>query len=463
MKVVNGKWLKVVNGKWLVVSRFILLNFVCLTFVIGTFAQFAQDKTDVADQIALVSEFDVNGLKVVVKRRPSAPTVAAGLFVRGGARNISDKNAGVEYFMLDAATEGSKMFPREAIRRELASTGSGIGASVANDYSVLNFASTLEHFDKTWQIFTDAAMNPTFEKDDVERTREKLLTSLRDDEDDADGFLQVLQDRVIYANHPYFNNVRGTLATIQKLAPNDLKAYHQATMQTSKLLLVVVGDLSAADVRKKVESTLGKLPRGNYKETAFPALDFSKTTLEVSPRTLPTNYIQGVFNAPSLNNPDYYAMRVAITILRNRLFEEVRERRQLSYAPSAELNELSANTGNIYVTAVDANQTITVMLDQIKGLRNELVDEREISGVAGQFLTTYYIDQETNAAQAAELAKYELIGGGWQNSFEFLNRLVDVTPQRVQAVSQKYLKNLRFVVVGNPVAINKAIFLQNLE
>jgi zinc protease len=103
------------------------------------------------------------------------------------------------------------------------------------------------------------------------------------------------------------------------------------------------------------------------------------------------------------------------------------------------------------------------MLDQIKSLRNELVDEREISGVAGQFLTTYYIDQETNAAQAAELAKYELIGGGWKNSFEFLNRLVDVTPQRVQAVSQKYLKNLRFVVVGNPVAINKAIFLQNLE
>ncbi len=149
--------------------------------------------------------------------------------------------------------------------------------------------------------------------------------------------------------------------------------------------------------------------------------------------------------------------------MRNRLFEEVRERRQLSYAPSAELNELSANTGNIYVTAVDANQTITVMLDQIKSLRNELVDEREISGVAGQFLTTYYIDQETNAAQAAELAKYELVGGGWKNSFEFLNRLVDVTPQRVQAVSQKYLKNLRFVVVGNPVAINKAIFLHNLE
>ena len=32
-----------------------------------------------------VSEFDVNGLKVIVKRRPNTATVAAGLFIRGGS------------------------------------------------------------------------------------------------------------------------------------------------------------------------------------------------------------------------------------------------------------------------------------------------------------------------------------------------------------------------------------------
>ncbi|NJM53251.1 MAG: hypothetical protein HC846_07565 [Blastocatellia bacterium] len=36
------------------------------------------------------------------------------------------------------------------------------------------------------------------------------------------------------------------------------------------------------------------------------------------------------------------------------------------------------------------------------------------------------------AAQAAELARYELIGGGWRNSFEFLARVKQVTPQDVQ-------------------------------
>src|SRR4029078_8835304 len=67
----------------------------------------------VAKQAALVTEFEVNGLKVLVKRREGRLTVAAGLFIRGGASNITAANAGIETLMLSAATEASADFPRE--------------------------------------------------------------------------------------------------------------------------------------------------------------------------------------------------------------------------------------------------------------------------------------------------------------------------------------------------------------
>src|ERR1044072_5834119 len=70
----------------------------------------------VAKQAALVSEFDVNGLKVLLKRREGSLTVAAGLFIRGGAANINAENAGIETLMLSAATEASANFPRERMR-----------------------------------------------------------------------------------------------------------------------------------------------------------------------------------------------------------------------------------------------------------------------------------------------------------------------------------------------------------
>ena len=450
--------MKVVRGQRSEVGKFFLLTFIGLSFVSLNFAQ--TGKINIAEQAALVTEFDVNGLKVLIKRRQSAPTVAAGLFIRGGAQNITDKNAGIENLMLGLATEGSKKFSREALRRELSRTGSNVGSSVSNDYSVLSMISTRQNFDRSWDVFTDIALNPAFAADDLELTREKILTTLRDDEDSPDGFLQVLQDRVIYAKHPYANEVRGTIETISRFTAADLRAYHQKSLQTSQLLLVIVGDLDAKDLQKRITDSFGKLPRGDYKAQPLPTISFVEPTLDVTSRTLPTNYIQGVFNAPSLNNPDYYAMRVGTALLRDRVFEEVRVKRNLSYAPSADLGSFASNTANIYVTAVDANQAISVMLNEINDLKQERVNPDEISGVTGQFLTTYYLGQETNVAQAGELARYELTGGGWRNSFEFLNRVREVKSEDVQRVAQKYMKNLRFIVLGNPAAINREVFLQ---
>lgn len=417
----------------------------------------------IASQKASVTEFDVNGLKVIVKNRPNAKTVAGGLFVRGGVRNIDSENAGIESFALQVAIEGTKNFPRDVLRRELAETGSNLGASASNDFSVINFASMSANFEKTWDIFSDAVLNPTFAAKDVDRVRELILTALRNREDDADNFLDALQERVIYAKHPYANDVNGTEETVAALKPSDLKAYHKDLLQTSKLLLVVVGNVDSELVRANVEKSFGDLPKGNYSEKPFPGLDFSKPTLDIASRQLPTNYIKGVFNAPSISEDEYYPMRVAVTILRNRLFEEVRQNRQLSYAPSASLDTSAVNTANIYVTAVDANRTISVMLDEVRRLREEPVSQYEIESVTGGFLTSYFIDQETNAAQAVSLAQFELIGGGWENSFDFLEKIRSVTPGDVVAVSQKYMKNLRFVVVGNPVAVERSIFLQSLD
>jgi zinc protease len=397
----------------------------------------------------------------LVKRRANSPTVAAGLFVRGGARNIDNKNAGIESFMLQVASAGSKNFPRETLRRELAKTGSSVGAGANNDYSVLSLASTKQNFDRSWNIFTDLAVNPTFTPENIEQARQAIATGLREQETDNDNYLQVLQDRIIYANHPYANPVRGTLETIGNFSAKQLSDYHRKTMQTSQLLLVVVGDIDPKEIQTRVAATLGKLPRGNYKEQPFPALDFSKPTLDVTSRALPTNYVQGVFNAPSINNPDYSAMRVAVAILQSRIFDEVRTKRQLSYAPNAELDSFAANTGTIYVTAVDANQAVSVMLKEVNNLKTQEYRPEIISSIAGHFLTMYYLGQETNGAQAAELAKYEMVGGGWSNAFKFLDKVLDVKPEDIQAVSKKYLKNIRFVVVGNPNAVNKEIFLQN--
>jgi zinc protease len=413
---------------------------------------------EVADTLRLVTEFEAGGLKVLVKRREGSQSVVLGLFLRGGARNVTAENAGVEALMLDVATESSQRFPREQLRRELSRTGTNLSYGINYDYSVLTLGSTRRYFDRSWEIFADSALHPSFTPEDFERVKNRTLVSLSDNEDTPDSFLQILQSRVAYAGHPYLNDPHGSVASVGRLTLDDVKRFHQQMMQTSRLLLVVVGDVDPQDIRRKVEASFGKLPHGDYKSEPVPPLSFAAPTLAVTARELPTNYVQGIFAAPPLTSPDIYPMRVASSILQNRVYVEVRVRRNLSYAPDAFLSSQGANTGGIYVTAVDANQAVRVMLDEIRRLQTEEISPDEIRSTSQQFLTRYYMGQETNAAQAGELAQYELIGGGWRNSAEVIERLRAVTPSDVKRAANTYMRNLQFVVIGNPRQIDKTIF-----
>ena len=173
---------------------------------------------------------------------------------------------------------------------------------------------------------------------------------------------------------------------------------------------------------------------------------------------VPTNYVQGTFTGPAARSADYPPLAIAISILRDRVYSEVRVKRNLSYAPNAFLDQHSASSGGVYVTAVDANLSVQLMLAEITRLKSEPVDAETLTAVAAQFATTTYMNTESSASQAGNLAKYELIGGGWRNADTLLNRLKAVTAADVQRGCRQYMRNLQFVVVGNENAINRQVF-----
>src|SRR4051812_9835917 len=112
----NEKW-QMTYGKWLLIS--ILGGILSCASALGqTPATQTQTTTPdfqsvIARQAALVNEFDVNGLKVLVKRREGSQTVAVQLYLRGGVENVNANNAGVEAFMLNVASEASAGYPRD--------------------------------------------------------------------------------------------------------------------------------------------------------------------------------------------------------------------------------------------------------------------------------------------------------------------------------------------------------------
>ena len=139
--------------------------------------------------------------------------------------------------------------------------------------------------------------------------------------------------------------------------------------------------------------------------------------------------------------------------------EEVRVKRNLSYGADATLLSNQANSAYLSVTTQKPNETLRVMFGQVEFLQTRIIPKEGLHAIVSGFLTKYYTKLETNDAQAARLAEYELLGGGWQRLQMWISEVNKVKPEDINRVSKTYLKNFHFAVAGNPKEFDKDLFL----
>src|SRR5687768_3249095 len=84
-------------------------------------AQPAARNAQAAD--STTSEFEVNGLRVILRRNTATDVVAANLYLLGGARQLTPQTQGIEALLFAASERGSRKFPGPRLRQELARVG----------------------------------------------------------------------------------------------------------------------------------------------------------------------------------------------------------------------------------------------------------------------------------------------------------------------------------------------------
>src|SRR5262245_31776712 len=77
-----------------------------------------------------------NGVKTIHRRVQGNDVVAVQVYFRGGSRNITEKNAGIESLLFEVAQQGTKNFPKGVINREIARMGTIIDSASGYDFSV---------------------------------------------------------------------------------------------------------------------------------------------------------------------------------------------------------------------------------------------------------------------------------------------------------------------------------------
>lgn len=155
-----------------------------------------------------------------------------------------------------------------------------------------------------------------------------------------------------------------------------------------------------------------------------------------------------------MDHPDGVPMMVAMSILGDRYFEELRTKRSLSYAPAAFYARSIVNNpySAIYISTLDPKQSMEVMIEEINKVKSKGFEEKELTDVKQTFLTYHYMGLETTSSQSNNLGMAEL-AGGWEMSEKFTGKVNAITLKDLNRVFDTYTKAIKWTYLGKKDAV----------
>jgi hypothetical protein len=229
----------------------------------------------------------------------------------------------------------------------------------------------------------DRLVAPRLDSAEVERVREQIASAVDQRTENPDALLEHLADSSAFSDHPYGLSTVGSEASLRGITLAQLRAYQRAQLVKSRLFVVIVGNVSRERVERLMRRTFSTLPAGNYTWTLPDVPPERPSGATFVNRRLPTNYLQGYYVGPPATSPDYAALRLASAVLSGRLFTEIREKRNLTYAVDAPFRERAIAIGGLYVTTTQPDVVLDISLQvarllQAKGVQVLLTRTSEI-------------------------------------------------------------------------------------
>ncbi len=393
-----------------------------------------------------------NGLQVIFRREPAAAVSGLQLFVDGGCLTLEPELQGIDKLLLSTLLDGSKRTPREAVQAQLVALGAQSGNDTNYDLSRLSLAAPKESFPQAVALLAECLREPLFDPEVVAQRRSQMAEALNAERGDPDKYVVRVLNEKYFAGHPYRLRPDGTLETLGALTAEALRARLSEVLTTGRALLVLVADMERDQAQALLQRHFGWIRQEAFERPALPAYT-PEGLVGFEQRDIPTTYVIGKTASPAPGDADYPAARIALSLLRKRLWESLRTRHALTYAPAAGISMFRSNYAYVYASTTQPARAIELMFEELRRLREEPVDPTELMGLVSQEETRAYTARESAASHASGLGTSELIDGSWHGYYTLPAALGRVTPADVQRVAQTYLTDFTWGLIGpEPVA-----------
>lgn len=402
-----------------------------------------------------------NGIKAWLVEDHTVPVVSLRFqFKNAGAVNDPKDKQGLSQIMSNTLDEGAGDLDSKAFQE------------ILNDRSIsLSFQSTRDDFggvvktlskyqNDAFDLLTLSLTKPRFDKEPVRRMVDSNLVRIRTSMTDPQWMNARLTNAVIYGDHPYAMNTGGTISSLSKITPDDLRAKFKTQFAQDNLIVAVAGDMTAAELSVKLDQIFGQLPKKSVVQKIEDVTFAPEPSVSIYQQNIPQTVINMVIPGIKHTDPDYHAAEVMDFVLGSsgfgsRLTEEVREKRGLTYGIYSGLGEMNHSTTLSIGTATRNDKT-----DEVIGLTKEVMSSMTKASITEKELKdakSYLI-----GSVPLQLTSTDRISGILMGLLSD-DLPMDYMEQRAAAieklnvddilrVSKRILetKNIKIILVGNP-------------
>jgi zinc protease len=201
-----------------------------------------------------------NGLQVVVITDRRAPVVTHMLWYRVGAADESRGHSGIAHFFEHLMFKGTREIAPGEFSRIVARNGGDLNAFTSWDYTAYYERIARDRLELVMRMEADRMRNLRFSDETFASERDVIVEERRQRIDNNPG--AVLGERMramLWPHHPYGTPIIGWLHEIQTLDRETALRFYQTWYAPNNAILVIAGDVDAAEVRPLAERYYGRL------------------------------------------------------------------------------------------------------------------------------------------------------------------------------------------------------------
>ncbi len=388
-----------------------------------------------------------SGIRLLVRENPYLPLLSIRSASLGGLRAETAGTNGISHLISLLLTKGTALRSGRELAEETENLSGHLDGYTGRNLLGLQGTFLSEKIAEGFDLFFDCLRNPSFPAEEILKEKEHTYTTIRSEEDSLPSVAMRKFLRTLYPRHPYGFPTLGTIASVKSLNRNRIARCYQALVRPENLVLSVVGDVSAADVRNRIEEkTRGwKSPRAGLLRLKDPTPPIKPLCVETHRKKLQAHIIYG-FLGTTLRNPDRYPLEVLNSVLAGqggRLFLELRDKQGLAYAVSSSTHEgVERGFFAVYMGTDPSKlpQAIEGIQKELFRVREEPVAAEEIERAKRFIVGNYELDLQKNNTVASLLAYDEIYGLGREELTRYPEEIEAVTQQDILRVAKKYIR-----------------------